>query len=210
MFVAKEFSFCASHVLEKHKKCYRMHGHNWRLIVEVTDCDGVMDAEKITETVQPIVDRFNYRHMNCFVRYPSIENVAIHIAHLLRAQLNWESMDRLVVKVSETDDTWAVWDSNLQDDRDIFDLKTLDSAEDKDDADWRSPEVTNVYDVPARIEALENAAPYFFENWQKIQAELEQLYLYRDSIDYKPELPVGGANEDEGEEVEKTSEPREG
>lgn len=220
MFVSREFTFCASHILPRHPgKCSRLHGHNWRLIVEVTgpvqeESCFVMDYSELKMVVQPIVDRFDHRHMNCFVKYPSSENIAIHVAHLLRAQLNWENIDRLVIKVSETQNTWAVWDSNLQDDVDIFDAKTLDSADDQEDAEWRSPEIKDVPNIPMRIRLLEENVPLIFQEWEKLQIELEQLYLYKDSIDYQPELPggvkLGGVSENEGEEVKETSESGEG
>jgi 6-pyruvoyltetrahydropterin/6-carboxytetrahydropterin synthase len=70
--LAKEFHFEASHRLmqlpDSHP-CYRMHGHSYRVIIEVTgDVDEstgfLIDYGDLKQTVQPIIDQLDHRHLN--------------------------------------------------------------------------------------------------------------------------------------------------
>ncbi len=108
MRISKEFRFEASHVLSRHPgKCSRLHGHSWCLRIELEGqmdqkTNFVMDYADLDFKVGPVVEMFDHRHLNCFIRYPSAENVAIHIADLLRPKFSVDWIDRLVVAVSET------------------------------------------------------------------------------------------------------------
>lgn len=78
--LSKEFTFEASHQLPNHDgKCRQLHGHSWKLIVEVTGyvqaslpVDGrqpypkegmVWDYSDIKRIVQPIVDQLDHHHL---------------------------------------------------------------------------------------------------------------------------------------------------
>lgn len=185
MYVSKLFRFEASHILPRHPgKCSRLHGHSWRLEVGVwgpvaEDTQFVLDYADLKKMVQPLVDLFDHRHLNCFIKYPSSENVATYVAHEL-VQLR-ESNNPFIVRVSETEGTWAEWRST--DRRDAF--RVIDK-----EAEWRSPDMpSSNLTVPARIEILEKQAHVEFVDWQDTQTELEQLRLYVASMNLNPELP---------------------
>lgn len=206
MYVSKEFKFEAAHMLPRHNgKCRNEHGHSWRVIVEVggdinKETQFVMDYAELKKLVQPIIDRFDHQHLNAFVRYPSSENIAIHIAHLLRPHFGTDKDNGyyFVVKVSETQSSWAAWDSRVQKCLDIFDKFSLDTpaADDQPpnlDAEWRSPDAGAAFDVPREIQHLEGVAATLLEDWIDANSRLQQLKLYRDSL---TPAPFGGLRQE--------------
>jgi 6-pyruvoyltetrahydropterin/6-carboxytetrahydropterin synthase len=138
MIVSKDFTFCASHILPRHPgKCSRLHGHNWIVRVELEgqtnpQSQFVMDYADLTTIVDPLIERFDHRHLNAFVEYPSAENIAAHFANLVRKQLKVNIINWLRVGVSETVKTWAYWDSRIK-----SDLAMLNDPE----GQWRAPKV---------------------------------------------------------------------
>lgn len=217
MFISKSFSFEAAHILPRHPgKCSREHGHSWRVIVEVSgpiqkESQFVMDYATLKREVQPIIDRFDHQHLNGFVKYPSSENLAIHIAHELCGKLigyGHEPNLRLVVKVSETQATWAVWDSSNPYDMDIFRKFSLDTpAKDGEppnlDAEWRSPSMG----FPSGgMVYLEQQCGEALERWIELNAMLQQRKLYNDSlkpVDIRKELGLDDEPVVPGEKDEK-------
>lgn len=194
MLASREFTFSASHILPRHEgKCKNLHGHNWKVIVTVhgvvDPATGfVMDFAVLKKIVQPMIDRFDHRHLNCFVRYPSSENIAAHLADHISAKLKVDyaefKLDRLVVSVSETANTFTVWDSANR--NDFYMLNDGPSAE------WRSPTMPAhvfSYPVPEAIKLAKEQADALFKAWEVQQTALEQLILYVDSMDANPELP---------------------
>jgi 6-pyruvoyltetrahydropterin/6-carboxytetrahydropterin synthase len=183
--------FEASHILPRHPgKCSRLHGHSWKLRVEVEGplvpaSQFVMDYATLSSIVEPIVERFDHRHLNCLIQYPSAENISIHIAHELRPQL--AGMDRIVVAVSETEKTWAIWDS-----RRTQDLRILDVQSD-DEQEWRAPKmekvITDVEKAKDRIRRLENLANLSLDTLTGSLSEALQLQMYIDSLDFNPVVP---------------------
>ena len=121
MLVSKEFHFSAAHWLPRHKgKCQNLHGHNYVVVVELNgdlnpESQFVIDYCDLADVVDPIIERWDHKCLNSFVRYSSAENLAAHLADLIRAKLDFE-FDRLVIRVSETSKTWAVWDSTRRED----------------------------------------------------------------------------------------------
>lgn len=120
MRISKQFRFEASHVLPRHKgKCSRLHGHSW--VVEI-HLDGpqdpvsqfVLDYGLLKGAVQPLIDVLDHNHLNDLLEYPSSENVAQWLGIRLRLLLSG-AFSRLVVRVSETVNAWAEWDSALDD-----------------------------------------------------------------------------------------------
>jgi 6-pyruvoyltetrahydropterin/6-carboxytetrahydropterin synthase len=192
MLISKSFAFEASHILPRHPgRCSRLHGHSWRVRVEVegsiqNDSQFVADYAQLSNIVNPIVDRFDHRHLNCYIVYPSAENIATHIAHELRPMLS--SMDRFSVAVSETQKTWAVWDS-----RRVIDLRRLELPL-EDGGEWRAPAlervVTDVAEARKRISILNTDAKKMLLSYQELMTEALQTELYIDTLDLSPELPV--------------------
>jgi 6-pyruvoyltetrahydropterin/6-carboxytetrahydropterin synthase len=185
MHVEREFKFEAAHMLPRHNgKCRNEHGHSWRVVVSPLgtidkETQFVMDFSELKKLVQPIIDRFDHQHLNAFITYPSSENVCIHIAHLLRPSL---ARYHFSVRVSETQTSWAEWNSMNPYDMSIFDADALDSAIGAMDAEWRSPNPGHVQDIPTSIAELEAILPTLLNQWIRANAELQQLMLYRDSL----------------------------
>ena len=200
MRISKEFHFSAAHWLPRHKgKCRNLHGHNYLVVVELDgeldpETQFVMDFSDLKDLVDPIIERWDHKCLNSFVRYSSAENLAAHLADLIRAKLE-VAVDQLVVRVSETPKTWAVWDSKNK-----VDMFMLDRA--KEDAEWKSPVVdipilptVNAYD---RVVSQQDAdILHALRHLQELMTVREQTALYSDSLDENPELP---------EEVQKAAE----
>lgn len=196
MHISKEFAFEASHILPRHQgKCSRLHGHSWKLRITVfgdveKETGFVMDYAELSKLVQPIVDRFDHQHLNAFVRYPSSENIATHIAYILNA---WIPFNQLMVEVSETAKTWACWDGRDESCRAIL-CGELDMM-----AEWRSPEFSSTYKdtTDSKLQSLKTS---IFEVWTELHAELIQRGLYRESMGrpgaIQEELKEAAANEE--------------
>ena len=204
MLVSKEFRFEASHILPNHKgKCSRLHGHSWRVRVEVygeiDDASGfVLDYAELKKIVQPLIDLFDHRHLNCFVNYPSSENIACYLAHQLLDGLYYKSKaTKMVVAVSETESTWAVWDSNNSYDWERIQFSPTAKL------GWQSPgNEISCTDVPVTIAYLEKILPELRDTYFERLMTLEQLRLYaatmtpldpllRSLVDKKGEENVG-------------------
>lgn len=184
MQVQKEFKFEASHILKRHPgKCSRLHGHSWRVIVTVegpvdSKSGFVADFADLKKLVQPLIDRWDHRHLNCFVRYPTSENIATHVAWYVRnimPMLNAHHTARLLVEVSETQSTWARWDSN-----DPYDYHRLDLP--YEEAEWYTPDVTDSSNVPQDIATLQSKTHDIYARFEQALIDLEQYQLYVDSM----------------------------
>lgn len=147
----------------------------------------VMDFSILKAIVQPLIDRLDHRHLNHFVRYPSSEYLAVHIAHYVLGKLDAEyssfQYERLVVSVSETENTWAEWDSN-----DPEDMRMVTHASEEEE--WMFPKVPySVSNVDEAIEGNKQVAAQHWECWNAAQALAEQLQLYKDTMNPNPVLP---------------------
>lgn len=125
MMVSKDFTFEASHILPRHPgKCSRLHGHSFKMTVEVygpvdRGSQFVMDFADLSKLVDPLVEKLDHNHLNTMIVYPSSENIATYVAYLIWAAVKvTASASRMVVKVSETQKTWGVWDSDYAPDYD--------------------------------------------------------------------------------------------
>jgi len=191
MLVSKEFSFDAAHWLPRHPgKCARLHGHSYRVVVElegsiIPESQFVMDYCDLKALVDPIIERWDHRCMNAFIRYSSAENIAAHLADLLRARIEGD-IDRLVVKVSETPKTWAVWDSSRRED-----ILMLDRA--KEDAEWKAPianiALTTTKTVQELVSDKDKVVTMLLDAMQEAVIDREQTALYYETLDKNPRLP---------------------
>lgn len=190
MFVSKEFRFEASHILPRHKgKCSQLHGHSWRMVVEVhgpidPDTQFVLDFAELKKMVQPLVDLFDHKHLNCFITYPSSENVATYVAHELLGKMDKYRVSGYTVRVSETEPTWAVWSSADPLDRERFTGIR--------DGEWKAPTIVGIVDVYKSLNLAVEESEDAWEEWQRQQTLVEQLKLYMATMDFKPELPTKG------------------
>lgn len=114
--ISKEFGFCAAHHLpqlpEGHK-CRRVHGHNYRVIVEVS---GPLDEHGMVVDYAAFADLFDHIRAMCDHRdlntvlpiAPTAENLAGWIRDRALSILPITIGEHLVrVRVSETPSTWA-------------------------------------------------------------------------------------------------------
>jgi 6-pyruvoyltetrahydropterin/6-carboxytetrahydropterin synthase len=183
MKVSKMYRFEAAHILPRHPgKCANMHGHSWRVEVEVQgdvnkETGFITDFYDLDRWVEPIIERFDHRLLNCYVRYPSSENVAIHIAHYLRGAMayHWINViDDFTVRVSETEKCWAEF--NMEKDGQRFDYENV-------EAEWQSPElVKGGTDVSMVIGNVKAMLPDLQKRYIDALTILEQMKLYVDTL----------------------------
>ena len=82
MRIGREFNFDASHFLPDYKgKCERVHGHTYRLIVEVggepKDDGMVMDFSKLKDIVnESIIEKLDHSNLNDLFENPTAERIA--------------------------------------------------------------------------------------------------------------------------------------
>ena len=103
-----EFHFAAAHRLPRYQgPCFRMHGHNYRLVVAVEgDVDPgtgmVADFGQVKGAVQELVlSRCDHRTFNDFLENPTAENIARWI---------WEALERPLPGLAEVR-LWEIPDS---------------------------------------------------------------------------------------------------
>lgn len=111
--ITKEFHFSASHRLDhlpEDHQCYRLHGHNYIVVVELSgenlNQDGfVRDYHDLKALKTYIDDHFDHRHLNDILghSFTTAENLAKHFYEWCRERFPETS----AVKVSETPKTWA-------------------------------------------------------------------------------------------------------
>lgn len=110
--ITKEFHFSASHVLyglPNDHPCGRLHGHNYRVEVELTATDldpvGFVQDYGALKPISAFIDGvLDHRHLNeAITGNPTAENLARVLFDAFRRQFPMLS----AVRVSETPKTWA-------------------------------------------------------------------------------------------------------
>lgn len=116
--------FASAHTLRGYPgACSRMHGHNWKLEVEVdagrlNDIGMAIDFKDIRRRAKAAAGELDHRYLNEIPPFdevnPTAENIAAHLFHKLSAELNdgnvavkavtlWET-DRACVRYTEESD----------------------------------------------------------------------------------------------------------
>lgn len=105
--------FASAHTLRDYPgACARMHGHNWKVEVEVTaselDAIGMgVDFRVIKQAARDIAERLDHRYLNDlepFVQInPTAENIAAYFHQELSAQLNNDTIRVHAVTLWETE-----------------------------------------------------------------------------------------------------------
>jgi len=105
--------FASAHTLRDYPgACARMHGHNWKVEVEVTarelDAMGMgVDFRVIKQAARDIAERLDHRYLNDlepFTRVnPTAENIAAYFHQELSAQLNNDCIRVHAVTLWETE-----------------------------------------------------------------------------------------------------------
>ena len=113
--ISKQFSFCASHVLnllpEDHP-CSRLHGHNYRITLhlksETLDQYGfVKDYHALNPVRQFIAETLDHQHLNDCMSYPPTSE---NIARFLYERFKPEISELCAVEVSETPQTTCIYE----------------------------------------------------------------------------------------------------
>ncbi len=105
--------FASAHTLRGYPgACSRMHGHNWKVEVEVEtrtlDSLGMgVDFKVIKRSAKEIVAQLDHRYLNDISPFddmnPTAENIAAYLYHGLSSRLNDERVEVRTVTLWETD-----------------------------------------------------------------------------------------------------------
>jgi len=105
--------FAAAHQLRNYPgDCARLHGHNWKLEVQVTankldDKGMVVDFKAIKQATNEIAGMFDHHNLNEIAPFthlnPTAENIAAYFYHALSEMLNDDRVKIKSVSVWETD-----------------------------------------------------------------------------------------------------------
>ncbi|MCS7118789.1 MAG: 6-carboxytetrahydropterin synthase QueD [Archaeoglobaceae archaeon] len=98
--------FSAAHSIPGHKKCGKVHGHNFEVSVEVEGelRNGmVMDFFDLKKLLKEILERFDHSMLNEFLENPTSENIALYVFQELKKR----RVNVVRVKVAENVDKWA-------------------------------------------------------------------------------------------------------
>ncbi|MAZ57272.1 MAG: 6-carboxytetrahydropterin synthase QueD [Gammaproteobacteria bacterium] len=105
--------FSSAHTLNGHDgPCRRMHGHNWKVEVEVSgnkldNIGMVIDFKKIRIMTNEVVDRLDHQFLNDLSAFkdenPTAENIAKYIHAELTKSINNDNIIVKSIKLWETD-----------------------------------------------------------------------------------------------------------
>ena len=96
---------CA-HLLPGHPKCGQVHGHTYRIetVVEGQMTGGmVLDFAVLKAQIRGVLSRYDHRHWNDFMEYPTVENICELLARELKARISFP----MVIRVWEGNGKWA-------------------------------------------------------------------------------------------------------
>jgi len=105
--------FAAAHLLRGYAgECSRLHGHNWKVEVEVVasalnEVGMGIDFKDIKASTREVIGRLDHRNLNDLPPFdkinPTAENIAAHIYTTLAANLNNERAQVAAVTIWETE-----------------------------------------------------------------------------------------------------------
>lgn len=112
MKLAAQYKFEAAHQLpmvDENHKCYRLHGHNYKIEVSVcgpVDSRGfVIDYAELDAIVQPLIDSLDHRCLNDIpgLENPTSEILAVWLKDRIAAKIAFIP----TIRVYETSRYWA-------------------------------------------------------------------------------------------------------
>jgi 6-pyruvoyltetrahydropterin/6-carboxytetrahydropterin synthase len=115
MFLIKEFSFDAAHKLDSyHGKCENLHGHTYKMAVEISgvpDGEGmIIDFVRVKEAVwSELLSQLDHSYLNDIIPQPSAENIARYAFERLDPILSGPNHSLYAVRVWETASSSAVF-----------------------------------------------------------------------------------------------------
>ncbi len=105
--------FAAAHTLRAYPgACSRMHGHNWKVEVEVdaVELDDIgmgLDFKVIKQSAKHVIDELDHRYLNEIPPFdeinPTAENIAAHLYRGLADRLNDDRIHVRAVTLWETE-----------------------------------------------------------------------------------------------------------
>lgn len=115
MLLRREFTFDAAHNLASyHGKCENLHGHTYRMMVEISgtpDSEGmIVDFAKVKEIVgAEVISKFDHAYLNEIVRQPSAENIARYVFERLDPLFSGPNYNLRAVQIWETAHSSAIF-----------------------------------------------------------------------------------------------------
>jgi 6-pyruvoyltetrahydropterin/6-carboxytetrahydropterin synthase len=100
-----EYIDCA-HFLPGHPKCGQVHGHTYRIDVAIEGEHNqgmVIDFNELKGKTREVLARYDHRHWNDVLDFPSVENICELLSRDLRAAIAFP----MVVRVWEGNGKWA-------------------------------------------------------------------------------------------------------
>ena len=105
--------FASAHTLRDYPgACSRMHGHNWKLELEVVakaldDVGMAIDFKQMKNAANEVGDRLDHRYLNDLDPFteinPTAENIAAYMYREIAAKLNSDTIRVAAVTLWETD-----------------------------------------------------------------------------------------------------------
>lgn len=105
--------FAAAHLLRGYEgECSRLHGHNWKIEVEViarqlNDIGMGVDFKDVKAHTREVIGTMDHRFLNELPPFdrinPTAENIAAHIYKTLAGKLNDERVQVAAVTIWETE-----------------------------------------------------------------------------------------------------------
>ena len=117
--IAVHTYFSSAHSLREYKgKCEDLHGHNWKVAVQVEadtlDSLGmVMDFKTLKQELSNVIQRLDHRYLNDVPPFdtlnPSSENIACYIFQELKQSIDDHRVSVSKVTVWESENSAAVY-----------------------------------------------------------------------------------------------------
>ncbi len=107
--IVTRFKFSGAHKLNLpyESKCCRLHGHCWKVEVEVEGKilkDGmVMDFSEIKK----LKNELDHRYLNDLIKQPTAENIALWIGERVKEAAKDRDVSKVVVRVWESENSYV-------------------------------------------------------------------------------------------------------
>lgn len=107
MIIGVSDKFSAAHSIPGHQKCGRLHGHNFKVEVEIEgeikENGMVMDFYDLKKELKNILEELDHRILNEVIEIPTSENICKYIFRKLEER----DLNPVRVRVYESEDKWA-------------------------------------------------------------------------------------------------------
>lgn len=100
-----EYIDCA-HFLPGHPKCGQVHGHTYRVDIAIEGDHNqgmVVDFNDLKTSAREVLGRYDHRHWNDVLEYPTVENICELLSRELKTRISFP----LVIRVWEGNGKWA-------------------------------------------------------------------------------------------------------